>query len=311
MSFKRRALNLYLLTRHTIGRAFRGHYSHPKKSDWISLKRRSVTDLGFRDGVVRDADSIPPFTLAGIRSFLAESKAAPLMAMYFMMLFLNTLLRDTKDTMLVTSGAGVEAIPILKSWVVIPCSVAFFLAYHRLSALLSKRSLFHLLLICFALFYILFALVLYPFKHLFTPTAYIDRMRPLVSPNFHPLLSLLQEWPLGLFYVISELWASAMCQLMFWQVANDVMTVKQAKSLYPIIGAMGNLGMVVAGRMLGYFADERDSVAALSYLRISSSQKQQQRKLEQMATGFAGNVGDGGVVGDASLVGGECSDFRA
>jgi ATP/ADP translocase len=83
------------------------------------------------------------------------------MAMYFVMLLLNTILRDTKDTMLVNSVAGVSAIPILKSWVTIPSSVCFFFAYSRLqhARSVSPRAKFMILLFSFAAFYCVFALV--------------------------------------------------------------------------------------------------------------------------------------------------------
>ena len=58
------------------------------------------------------------------------------------MLLINTLLRDTKDTLLVNSSAGVEAIPILKSWAVIPSSFVFFYFYQRVSKSMSKKHLF-------------------------------------------------------------------------------------------------------------------------------------------------------------------------
>lgn len=73
--------------------------------------------------------------------FLQEEISVPLMLMYFLMLMVNTLLRDTKDTLLVTSPAGVEAIPVLKTWAVIPASMGYFYFYSKLSKRVSRQVL--------------------------------------------------------------------------------------------------------------------------------------------------------------------------
>lgn len=224
------------------------------------------------------------YYIDSIKNYINNSLSFPLMVMYFIMLLTNTLLRDTKDTMLVNSQAGVEAIPILKSWAVIPCSVLFFIIYSRLAHILSKRALFLSIVYFFVAFYVLFAILIFPFKHQMTPLQLGSRLRQSLPINLHPLVAVIEEWALGLFYVVSELWASAVCQLLFWQVANDVMTIHRAKSSYPIIGAMGNLGMVFAGQLLRIFADRRDVIQAQAYLRISNKQIQeriQRKRAEQ------------------------------
>lgn len=205
-----------------------------------------------------------------VNVFLKESLVLPLMMMYFVMLLINTILRDTKDTMLVNSVAGVAAIPILKSWITIPSSFAFFMAFSRLShSKLSARTQFLIVLFSFAFFYIAFALIIYPFRRYMSPRQWGADIRAKEPHTaWATLASTIEEWTLGLFYVISELWSSAVCQLMFWQVANDVMTIRAAKEIYPIIGAMGNAGLVVAGRLLLMFADRRDVDSARAYLRI-------------------------------------------
>lgn len=201
------------------------------------------------------------------------------------MLMVNTLLRDTKDTLLVTSKAGVEAIPILKSWLVIPCSVLFFLLYSKITSKFTKRKAFVIVLSLFVGFYLSFGIFLYPLKHYVSlgdgAKAWLESVLPRTfGPAF---VALIDEWPLALFFVVSELWSSGVCQLMFWQVANDVMTVRQAKAYYPAIGAMGNLGMVVAGHFLMVFANQRDLVSAKAYLRITDNVKKHgdKRTLQQ------------------------------
>ncbi len=69
-----------------------------------------------------------------------------LLPMFFLMFFISfnyTILRDTKDTLIVTAaGSGAEAIPFLKVWGVVPAAIIFMLIYAKLSNILSKRGAF-------------------------------------------------------------------------------------------------------------------------------------------------------------------------
>jgi ATP/ADP translocase len=226
--------------------------------------------------------------------WLRESVSAPLMLMYFLLLVMNTLLRDTKDTLLVTSAAGVEAIPLLKAWVVIPFSMAYLVLYYKLSQVLSARQLFYCILLLFNCFFIAFALVLYPWAYGRSRAAAAQRAG---EGGEGALRNLLDNWLLGLFYCVAELYASAVCQFLFWQVANDVTSFEEAKGMYPLVGAMGNLGMVCAGYLLRAFANQRDVIAANAYLSITSS------RTTQTHGGAAGVRGGGGVGGAADAGG--------
>ena len=123
----------------------------------------------------------------------------------------------------------------------------------------------------FISFYVVFVFILYPLKHVIAPTSLVHSLTdPVtgVSKRFHPAIYALEEWPLGLFYVVSELWASVVCQLVFWQLANEVTSLTHAKANYPLIGACGNLGMVFAGFLLRSFANRRDVLSARGKLYV-------------------------------------------
>jgi hypothetical protein len=171
------------------------------------LKEREASpNLDDDDASQSEDEAGPELSACGmIETWLRESLVMPLMSMYFVMLMINTLLRDTKDTLLVNSVAGVAAIPILKSWVTIPSSMLFFVLYSKLShSSLSSRGQFLAVLICFSFFYILFAAVIYPFKHHISPSAWGQALReqnPKGSASA-TFASVAEEWTLGLFYVV-------------------------------------------------------------------------------------------------------------
>ena len=50
---------------------------------------------------------------------------------------------------------------------------------------------------------------------------------------------------------------------MFWQFANHIIATNDAKRFYPTLGMIGNLGLVLAGNVIVYFADITGSHEAL------------------------------------------------
>ena len=57
-------------------------------------------------------------------------KILPMLLMFFCISFNYTILRDTKDTLIVTApGSGAEAIPFIKVWLVVPSAIIFMLIF--------------------------------------------------------------------------------------------------------------------------------------------------------------------------------------
>ena len=142
---------------------------------------------------------------------------ASMSVMMFLFIYIFTTVRDTKDT-LVVSHCGAEAIPFLKLYAVMPCAAAFIVGYGRLSNALGKRALFHATLLPFVAFYLAFAFVLFPHRgRLHFPAA---TGAAVVAGPRGAAMSLLRYWSFSLFFVVSELWASAGVPLLFWQVSG-------------------------------------------------------------------------------------------
>ena len=132
----------------------------------------------------------------------------------FLFIYVYTTARDTKDT-LVVSNCGAEAIPFLKFYGVMPCAFIFIMGYTRLSQLVGKEILFYMTLIPFFLFYTIFAFVLFPQRDV------IHSVKDVYVTSFvgKAWSSLTQYWSFSLYYIVSELWASAGVPLLFWQVS--------------------------------------------------------------------------------------------
>lgn len=139
-----------------------------------------------------------------------------LSTMMFLFIYVFTTVRDTKDA-LVVSHCGAESIPYLKLYGVLPCALVFIVAYSKASNLLGKEALFYVTLVPFFVFYSLFAFVLYPNRDSihFPKLGGVDTVADAAPGP----LSLIRYWSFSLYFIVSELWASAGVPLLFWQVS--------------------------------------------------------------------------------------------
>lgn len=183
--------------------------------------------------------------------------------LFFFISFNYTVLRDTKDTLIVTApGSGAEAIPFLKVWGVLPCAIIFMLIYAKLSNKLSKQGLFYAAITPFILFFALFPTVLYPARDYLHPTDLCDKLQQILPQGFMGLIAIFRNWTYSLFYILSELWGSAVLSLMFWGFANDIMKVTEAKRFYSVLGLGANLALLISGPAIVYVSDIRKKLPA-------------------------------------------------
>lgn len=183
-------------------------------------------------------------------------KLLPMFLMFFFISFNYTILRDTKDTLIVTA-AGAEAIPFLKTFGVVPAAILFMIIYAKLSNLLSKENLFYVTLIPFILFFGLFAFVMYPAKQSLMPVASAEYLRGILPAGWGGVVSAYQNWMYSIFYILAELWGSVVLSLLFWGFANQITKVTEAKRFYSLFGLGANLALLVSGPAIVLVSDIR------------------------------------------------------
>ncbi|MCX6987106.1 MAG: NTP/NDP exchange transporter [Chlamydiae bacterium] len=187
-----------------------------------------------------------------------------LLPMFFLFFFINfnyTILRDTKDALIVTApGSGAEAIPFLKVWGVLPFAILFMIGYSKLSNVLSKTKLFYTTISAFIVFFAIFALVLYPCKDILHPTVAADNLQAFLPKGLGGLVALFRNWTYALFYIMSELWGSVAISLLFWGFANDITRVSESKRFYAMFGLGANVAMLFSGPAIIYFSDIRSKL---------------------------------------------------
>ncbi|GAX27694.1 hypothetical protein FisN_13Hh210 [Fistulifera solaris] len=186
-------------------------------------------------------------------------------AIKFFVILALTLTRDTKDTLIVTQ-CGAEAIAFLKIYGVLPAATAFIALYSKLSNSVGKKTLFYITCIPFFVFFALFNAFIYPnAETLLHPTLEtVQRFLPgaATSSGMAVLAKIFTHWTSALFYIMSEIYSSVSVGLLFWQFANDVVSVDQAKRFYPLFAQMSGLAPVVAGQYVVRYASKAPDFAA-------------------------------------------------
>ncbi|MBP9693063.1 MAG: NTP/NDP exchange transporter [Alphaproteobacteria bacterium] len=196
-------------------------------------------------------------------------KFLPMSLMMFFVLFNYTLLRNIKDTLIITAPAcGAEVIPFVKLFGGMPAALLFFFIYLKLSNILSRKNLFYTCLIPFLIFFTAFAFIIFPNKEILHPTLQsIEGLRE-TCPNAKWFLSLYGVWSYAIFYIFSELWGVVVLAVLFWQFANEITRTSEAKRFYPFFGLLANLSLIASGTLVQWFLME-DWATTITYMMMA------------------------------------------
>ena len=113
-------------------------------------------------------------------------KVLPLGLMFFFILFDYTILRDTKDVLVVTAPkSGAEIIPFLKTYVNLPGAIGFTVLYSKMTNKFSRDTVFYSVVSSFVAFFALFAFVIYPCQGYLHPHAFADWLAALLPAGMY------------------------------------------------------------------------------------------------------------------------------
>jgi len=179
-----------------------------------------------------------------------RKKLVPLSIMFFCILFSYTILRDTKDVLMVCAPkSGAEVIPFIKTYVNLPTAIGFTVIYAKLcDKFEDSKDVFYACVIPFLIFFSSFAFLVYPNTGFLHPHAFVDKIAQYLPMGFSAPLSIIRNWSFAIFYVMSEMWGSVVASLLFWGFANEVTTVDEAKKYYPLFGLGANVALIFSGQ---------------------------------------------------------------
>jgi len=191
-----------------------------------------------------------------------RKKVMPLAFMFFCILFNYTILRDTKDVLMITApGSGAEVIPFIKTYVNLPAAIGFTGIYAKMCDSMDTKNVFYACVIPFLIFFSVFALGIYPNRGAIHPVQFVEWLSTILPAGFSPVLAIVQNWSFALFYVMAEMWGSVVSSLLFWGFANEVTTVDEAKKYYPLFGLGANVALIVSGQYVRWVSNLRSTMA--------------------------------------------------
>jgi AAA family ATP:ADP antiporter len=177
-------------------------------------------------------------------------KFLPLLILYALICFNYSLLKAAKDALVITANtSGAAVIPFIKTWAILPMALLVTYLFTRLFNRFSQEKVFYIMIGSFLSFFALFALVLYPLRDVIHPHAFCTELEGMCPKGFSGLIGMFRYWSFTLFYVMSELWGTAIMSVLFWAFANEIMTVKDAKRFYGILGVGANVSAIFAGEI--------------------------------------------------------------
>lgn len=182
-------------------------------------------------------------------------KFLPMFFIYFLISFNYNVLRAYKDSMVVTaSNSGAEAIPFIKVWAILPSALLLTFLFTRLANRFSREKVFYIMMGIFLAFFFLFAFVLFPAQEYLHPHALADKIQSQLPTGFKGFIALFRNWTFTLFYVMSELWSTAIMSVLFWGFANEVTKVGEAKRFYILWSIGANIAGIFSGQATVYFS---------------------------------------------------------
>lgn len=188
----------------------------------------------------------------------------PMALMMFFILFNYTILRNVKDTLVINGrGADGEIISFIKLWGTMPAAILFVVIFSKMSNSLSREKIFYSCIIFFLVFFGSFAFFIYPNIDYLHPSLESVRNLQEYYPSIKMFIAMWGNWTYCLFYILAELWGSAILSLLFWQLANEITSSNEAKRFYPLFGVVGNIGLIFAGRTTKYFSKLSSSISEI------------------------------------------------
>lgn len=220
--------------------------------------------------------SLPDLEFSKIRSFFwpihrhEVKKVVPMMLMLFFICFNYSILKNVKDAVVVTAkSSGAEVIPFIKVWVLLPMAILITLIFTKLSNRYSQEKVFYFIISGFLLFFGAFTFILYPLRDVLHPHQFADYLEGILPVGFKGLIAMIRNWTFTLFYVVCELWGSAVLSVLFWGFANEVTKLTEARRFYSMLGVVASFSAIIAGFGANYLTVDQSWEQTLRMLVLT------------------------------------------
>jgi AAA family ATP:ADP antiporter len=125
--------------------------------------------------------------------------------------------------------------------------------YAKLSNSLSRENVFYSVVFPFLIFFGIFGFLIQPNVEVLHFSGEAVTAAKAGAPKFfHNFINVFSVWGYSVFYVLSEIWGSAMVALLFWQFANEVTMKHEIKRFYGLFAVVGNAALVFSGQFVKF-----------------------------------------------------------
>lgn len=171
--------------------------------------------------------------------------------MLFSFLFVQNIVRNLKDTLSVRM-IGVEANSNYKVLIIPLFVVIFMYLYTNAVSRYTDIQIFYFVITCFLIWFCLFGFILFPYREYLTFSATSVDFYAEKYYSMRWLIRSLSNWPLGLFYVLSEFWQSLIITIVAWQFIMNILTLEQSHRMFISFSIISQSGLVCSGLFMYY-----------------------------------------------------------
>lgn len=182
-------------------------------------------------------------------------KIVPMFGILFLLCFSYSVLRNVKDTVVVTAS-GAEVIPFIKVWVMLPMAVLLTFLFSKLSNKYSQEKVFYIIITLFVSYFALYISVLNPYSEELSLDRLATFLEGVLPQGARGFVSMCRYWSFTFFYAISELWSGIVLQVLFWGFANEVTKIGEARRFYGFMAIGSNVAAILAGQVAIYLSYE-------------------------------------------------------
>jgi AAA family ATP:ADP antiporter len=168
--------------------------------------------------------------------------------MLFLICLNYSILRPIKDTVVVNTS-GAKALPLIKIFGILPMAVVITFLFSKLINRFSQEKVFYIMICGFLSYYALYGFVLYPMNDILRPDAIVSFLTNTLPSNgfSRGMIAIIENWTVTSFYVMAELWSTAILHVLFWGFANEITKVGESRRFYAVLAVISNFAAIIAG----------------------------------------------------------------
>lgn len=178
-------------------------------------------------------------------------KFIPMSFMVFLDLFVYTVSCNLKDIFILNYATfgGIELIAPLKGILVLPTTIIIAMLFSLIVSKFGIHKTFYIVISFFALFFLLFAFVLFPnASQIHWSADLMASMRQSLPGFLYYIIPCIGNWSYSLFFILAETWGVIAIHSLFWNFSNRITKKTEMNRFYALYHLIGCLGRLLAGK---------------------------------------------------------------